>query len=59
MGKDDNCDHFGVVDFGEGPTRVMCTQVGEHDQHICEVILGPVKEIEIIKYNVFEEEDGG
>ena len=55
----DNCDVWFSVDFGEGPVRVLCTEIGPHKDHKCEVIRKADKEIEIgiERHNVFEDED--
>lgn len=37
---EENCDVWGVVDFGQGPVNVRCTQTGQHRRHRCEVRLG-------------------
>lgn len=34
-----NCDVWGEVDFGLGKIPVRCTRTGEHDEHICVVML--------------------
>lgn len=34
-----NCHVWGEVDFGEGPVKVRCTRVGEHDGHVCWVAI--------------------
>jgi hypothetical protein len=39
-----NCDHWGEVDFGEGPVKVRCTNVGGHDKHVCFVMIIPKPE---------------
>lgn len=55
MGNEENCDYIGVVNFGEGPVRVKCTEQGPHDQHKVEVILGATVPPE--RVNVFDGED--
>lgn len=36
-----NCDIWAIVDFGNGPVEIRCTETGEHDQHRCEVVIIP------------------
>lgn len=38
-----NCDIWADVDFGHGPVEVRCTQLGEHENHKCEVAIYPEK----------------
>lgn len=57
-----DCDIWSVVDFGKGPVEVRCTEVGEHDQHRCEVFiyadseedLTP-NEIDVTHRNIFDD----
>lgn len=59
-----NCGIFGEVNFGEGPVRVYCTKQGNHDIHVCQVLLAPdatmekAKEEFAVHKNVFEENHG-
>lgn len=32
-----NCDIWTVVDFGKGPVEIRCTEVGDHEDHVCVV----------------------
>lgn len=36
-----DCDVVGEIDFGEGPVRIRCTQIGSHETHICNVRIPP------------------
>lgn len=36
-----NCDVTGKVDFEKGPVEVRCTEEGEHEQHVCIVMINP------------------
>lgn len=38
--SDDNCPITGMVDFGKGEVEVRCTETGEHEQHVCVVLIG-------------------
>jgi hypothetical protein len=55
MGKE--CEYRGVVDFGDGPVEVRCTEVGPHNEHKIFVILGKGPREGSIRHNVFEELD--
>lgn len=35
--EDLNCPVVADVDFGLGPTKIRCTETGDHDEHKCEV----------------------
>ena len=35
---EDNCNVYYEVDFGEGPVRVRCTNVGRHKEHSTETV---------------------
>lgn len=68
-----NCNVYGLVDFGDGPVEVRCTETKPHVDHICKVFLAtegqkieeksPVGEFDAVEgthvnhRNVFE--DGG
>lgn len=60
MPREENCDVWFSVDFGEGPVRVLCTEQGPHQDHQVLVIRKADKEVEIgLEHrNVFED-DGG
>lgn len=57
-----NCHIWTVVDFGNGPVEIRCTEVGEHDQHRCEVFIdvddvGP-QEQDPNRRNIFDRQAG-
>jgi hypothetical protein len=35
-----NCNSWAVVDFGQGPVTIRCTQTGEHTDCMCVVLMG-------------------
>lgn len=54
-----NCEVWADVDFGHGPVEIRCTKVGEHQHHICNVLLpDPQNEVappgNRLTHNVFE-----
>lgn len=34
-----NCHIWTLVDFGKGNVEIRCTEVGEHEDHRCEVFI--------------------
>lgn len=52
-----NCDVWEEVDFGEGPVRVRCTRVGDHNTHSCLVLLS-VGEIDRTTQQFMEDHNG-
>ena len=52
-----NCDIWGIVDFGKGDVEVRCTQLGPHEDHICQVLLAVDEAeppIDVVHRNVFD-----
>lgn len=37
--REPNCDVWAEVDFGRGPVDVRCTDTGDHDAHVCIVVM--------------------
>jgi len=51
-----DCDIWTVVDFGKGDVEIKCTQIGPHDQHICQVVIIVDEETtEPTRQNIFEQ----
>lgn len=51
----DICYYRGVVDFGNGPVEVRCTEIGDHYEHKIFVILGSGQRDGPIHHNLFDD----
>lgn len=59
MSQNLDCDTWTVIDFGNGPVEVRCTQMGPHEQCICQVfiernVLESELEVEAPFHNIFD-----
>lgn len=56
-----NCDIWSIVDFGNGPVEIRCTEVGEHSDHRCEIRIEvdedpQISETSLDRRNIFKDD---